>query len=401
MAYLDHAATTPMLPEALAAMTDELGRVGNASSLHAAGRRARRVVEESREAIAAALGARPGEVVFTAGGTEADNLAVKGLYWARRDRRPAPPRRRGQPGRAPRRARPGALAGRARGRRGRLAAGRRARPGRPRRAGAPRSRATPDEVALVTVMWANNEVGTVQPVAELAAVAARVRRPVPHRRRPGRRPAAGRLRRQSALDAMTVTGAQDRRPDRRRRAAARPRRRRSPRCCTAAARSATCAPAPSTSPAIAGFAAAARARSPRDLSGPRRARRVLRDDLVAAVAGRGPRRACSTATPTRPAGCPATRTSPSPAARATRCCCCSTPAASSARPARPAPPAWPQPSHVLLAMGADEERGARHPAVLARPHLEPRRRRRAGRRRSARSSSGPGAPGWPQRAAGA
>src|SRR5947209_7325034 len=84
MSYLDHAATTPMLPEALAAMTAELGQVGNASSLHAAGRRARRVVEESREQVAAAFGARPGEVVFTGGGTEADNLAVKGLYSSRR-----------------------------------------------------------------------------------------------------------------------------------------------------------------------------------------------------------------------------------------------------------------------------------------------------------------------------
>ena len=84
MAYLDHAATTPMLPEAVRAMTAQLTATGNASSLHAAGRRARRAVEESREALAAALGARPSEVVFTAGGTEADNLAVKGLFWARR-----------------------------------------------------------------------------------------------------------------------------------------------------------------------------------------------------------------------------------------------------------------------------------------------------------------------------
>ncbi|HYY09574.1 MAG TPA: aminotransferase class V-fold PLP-dependent enzyme, partial [Kineosporiaceae bacterium] len=78
-AYLDHAATTPMLPEALAAMTEELALAGNASSLHTSGRRARRVVEESREQLAAAIGAGPSEVVFTAGGTEADNLAVKGL----------------------------------------------------------------------------------------------------------------------------------------------------------------------------------------------------------------------------------------------------------------------------------------------------------------------------------
>src|ERR1700683_3317176 len=82
--YLDHAATTPMLPEAIAAMTEELAQLGNPSSLHNQGRRARRVVEESREQIAEAYGARPSEVVFTSGGTEADNLAVKGLFWARR-----------------------------------------------------------------------------------------------------------------------------------------------------------------------------------------------------------------------------------------------------------------------------------------------------------------------------
>src|SRR5215212_4317464 len=81
--YLDHAATTPILPEAAAAMTAQLGSVGNPNSLHASGRAARRVVEESRETVARALGCRPGEVVFTSGGTEADNLAVKGLFWAR------------------------------------------------------------------------------------------------------------------------------------------------------------------------------------------------------------------------------------------------------------------------------------------------------------------------------
>src|SRR5216683_2343647 len=87
--YLDHAATTPMLPAAIAAMTEELAQVGNPSSLHNAGRRARRVVEESREQIAEAVGARPSEVIFTSGGTEADNLAVKGLYLARRAADPA------------------------------------------------------------------------------------------------------------------------------------------------------------------------------------------------------------------------------------------------------------------------------------------------------------------------
>ena len=83
MTYLDHAATTPMLPSVLAAMTEQLARVGNASSLHASGREARRVAEQSRERLAAVLGARPSEVLFTGGGTEGDNLAVKGLFWAR------------------------------------------------------------------------------------------------------------------------------------------------------------------------------------------------------------------------------------------------------------------------------------------------------------------------------
>ena len=91
MAYLDHAATTPMLPEAAEAVAAALLDTGNPSSLHAAGRTARRVVEESRERVAAAIGARPYEVVFTGGGTESDNLAVKGIYWARRA---ADPRRR-------------------------------------------------------------------------------------------------------------------------------------------------------------------------------------------------------------------------------------------------------------------------------------------------------------------
>ena len=170
MVYLDHAATTPMLPQAAQTMAALLTEVGNASSLHGAGRRARRVVEESRETVAASLGARPSEVVFTSGGTESDNLAVKGLYWARRaqdDRR-----RRillstvehhavldsalwlaehegaevgwvqvDESGRVSPDALAAAIAG------------------------------DPDTVALVSVMWANNEVGTVQPVAQLADVA--------------------------------------------------------------------------------------------------------------------------------------------------------------------------------------------------------------------------------------
>jgi cysteine desulfurase len=78
-----------MLPEAIEAVSAALGGVGNPSSLHGSGRTARRRVEESRETVAAALGARPSEVIFTAGGTESDNLALKGIYWARRAADPA------------------------------------------------------------------------------------------------------------------------------------------------------------------------------------------------------------------------------------------------------------------------------------------------------------------------
>ncbi|MCU7822747.1 cysteine desulfurase family protein [Kitasatospora sp. DSM 101779] len=170
MPYLDHAATTPMLPEAVAAMTAHLGVVGNASSLHAAGRRARRVVEESRESLAESLGARPSEIVLTAGGTESDNLAVKGLYWARRDADPA--RRRILCSPVEHHAvldavhwlseHEGAevdyLPVDAHGR---------------VHADALREAVlrNPADVALITVMWANNEVGTLQPVLELSAVA--------------------------------------------------------------------------------------------------------------------------------------------------------------------------------------------------------------------------------------
>ena len=168
--YLDHAATTPMLPEAIAAMTEELAHLGNPSSLHNAGRRARRIVEESREQLAEVFGSRASEVIFTSGGTEADNLAVKGLYWARQssDER----RRRVLTTAVEHHAvldsvrwlcdaqgacadwlavdslglvSPDVL-------RAALAA-------------------DPASAAVVSVMWANNEVGAVQPVHEFAAAA--------------------------------------------------------------------------------------------------------------------------------------------------------------------------------------------------------------------------------------
>ncbi len=169
-AYLDHAATTPMLPEAIEAMTAELALAGNASSLHTSGRRARRVVEEAREQLAAAVGAGPSEVVFTAGGTEADNLAVKGLFWARRNQDPR--RRRVLAGAVEHHAvlDPVEWLGAAEGAEvewlpvdelGRVDVA-------AARASIERD---PGSVALVTVLWANNEVGTVQPIEELAALA--------------------------------------------------------------------------------------------------------------------------------------------------------------------------------------------------------------------------------------
>ena len=81
--YLDHAATTKLRPEAAAAWLTASQQVGNASSLHTSGRSARRIVEQARESIAEDLNVRPSAVIFTGGGTESDNLAVKGLYWSR------------------------------------------------------------------------------------------------------------------------------------------------------------------------------------------------------------------------------------------------------------------------------------------------------------------------------
>jgi cysteine desulfurase len=171
MAYLDHAATTPMLAEALDAYVAAAREVGNPSSLHAAGRCARRLVEESRERIAAVLGARPSEVIFTSGGTESDNLATKGIYWARR-------------GTDPRRKRVVATAvehhavmdavdwlG------GHEGADLSWLPVDETGRVDPESLAEllaehGDEIAVISAQWANNEVGTIQPVAELARLAA-------------------------------------------------------------------------------------------------------------------------------------------------------------------------------------------------------------------------------------
>lgn len=176
--YLDHAATTPISAPALAALTSVIARNGNPSSLHGAGRRARATVEAARESIAAAAGAHATEVIFTSGGTEADNLAVKGLFWNRRDADPA---------------------------RTRIlvssvehAAVQDTVEWLEKHEGAEAVWLPVDadgvvdlaalenellhggasSVALVTCMWANNEVGSVQPIAQIVALADRYGIPV-------------------------------------------------------------------------------------------------------------------------------------------------------------------------------------------------------------------------------
>ena len=79
--YLDHAATTPMADVAIEVMTDQLAKLGNPSSLHSYGREARKDLEGAREEVAMALDCHPSEIIFTASGTEANNTALKGLYW--------------------------------------------------------------------------------------------------------------------------------------------------------------------------------------------------------------------------------------------------------------------------------------------------------------------------------
>ncbi|MCM0638434.1 cysteine desulfurase family protein [Cellulomonas wangsupingiae] len=166
-----------MRPVALSALTAALAQTGNPSSLHTAGRTARRTVEEARERLAAAVGARPSEVVWTAGGTEADNLAVKGLFWARRTQDPA--RRRVVVSAVEHHAVLDPAFWLA------------------EHAGAElvllpvdaegvvdldalraELHEHGDTVALVSVMWANNEVGALQPLDEVVALAHRYGVPV-------------------------------------------------------------------------------------------------------------------------------------------------------------------------------------------------------------------------------
>src|SRR5690554_4175771 len=188
--YLDHAATTPMLPEARDALIGALDLVGNPSSIHSQGQNAKRMLEEAREQVAASLGCDPIEVVFTSGGTESINLALKGLFWSRNP----------EAGRASRDQ--GTEAGRASRDQSSLPRRRILVPhgehhatvdsvewlerhegaiidwipvdevGRIRLDALAESLRAHDDIALLTVIWANNEVGTIQPIAEITALAA-------------------------------------------------------------------------------------------------------------------------------------------------------------------------------------------------------------------------------------
>jgi cysteine desulfurase len=168
--YLDHAATTPMHPAAIEAMTAVLAAVGNASSLHTTGRAARRRMEEARETLAQLLGARPSEVIFTAGGTESDNLAVKGIYWARRDAEPR--RRRIITTPVEHHAVLDAIEWLVEHEHAEVTWLPVGPDGSVTAAALREALAEHDDVALISIMWANNEVGTIMPIAELAAVAA-------------------------------------------------------------------------------------------------------------------------------------------------------------------------------------------------------------------------------------
>jgi len=174
--YLDHAATTPLRPEALEAMLPFLqGSFGNPSGQHAAARAAKTAVEVAREQVAAALGAEPAEIVFTGGGTEADNLALKGAARSGRDRGFGD----------------GVVTTAIEHHAVLHSCDRLARDGyRVTKVGVDGggvvdldrlAAAVDDHTTVVSVMLANNEVGTVEPLAEVAAlVAERAPRAVLH-----------------------------------------------------------------------------------------------------------------------------------------------------------------------------------------------------------------------------
>lgn len=167
--YFDHAATSPLRAEVKAALVEAMDLVGNPSSIHSAGQQARELLEAGRERVAASLGADPMEVVLTGGGTEAVNFGIKGLYWARASAQ----RRRILATRAEHHATLDSLDWLARHEGAVIDWVPVDELGRIRlEALAARIEDDPGSVALITALWANNEVGTLQPVPELSALAA-------------------------------------------------------------------------------------------------------------------------------------------------------------------------------------------------------------------------------------
>ncbi|HEX2516168.1 MAG TPA: aminotransferase class V-fold PLP-dependent enzyme [Chloroflexota bacterium] len=175
--YLDHAATTAVRPEVVQAMLPYwAAAAGNPSSVYAWGRAARRAVDDAREATAALLGARPQEVLFTSGGTESDNAAIKGVAFAARARRGDPPGAPGAPGA------PGHIITTAIEHHAVLHTCEWLEQFGFRTTYLPVDRhglvdpaaveaAITPETVLISVMYANNEVGTVQPLAEIGRIA--------------------------------------------------------------------------------------------------------------------------------------------------------------------------------------------------------------------------------------
>ena len=186
--YLDHAATTPMSPEVLAAYVSALSVVGNPSSIHSDGQNARRMLEEAREQVAGSLGADAVEVTFTSGGTESINLAIKGLFWARQPASSVPPPAAARPSPdAPQRRRVLIAAGEHHATidaAAWLASAEGAIVEQVPIDSLGRIDLTAldamlgDDVALVSVLLANNEVGTIQPVEQVVSLASRFDVPV-------------------------------------------------------------------------------------------------------------------------------------------------------------------------------------------------------------------------------
>lgn len=165
--YLDHAATTPVLPAAISAYADAMQVVGNPASVHSQGQNAKRMLEEARETVARSVNSDPIEVVFTGSGTEAINLGIKGLFWAR-----APRRRILVPG-GEHHATLDTVEWLAQHENATVEWIALDAMGRVDLASLDAAiQKNPLDIALVSMIMANNEVGTVQPVAEVAALAA-------------------------------------------------------------------------------------------------------------------------------------------------------------------------------------------------------------------------------------